>query len=1171
MMKRLLVILTLLASSLGVSFAQEYRATVQGLVTDSSQAVIPGASVTMLNVNTGISVTKTSNNLGNYRFDFVEPGTYAVASQAAGFAKSIQENVLVEALGNITLNFTLNPGRQNQSVTVSATSGAVALQFNSTSKELTVTHTELSELPIQMRSPFSAVLLDPAVLNVSGEPMMPYFMWNATEMDFGGQTSRENDVLIDGSSATIGPKGSYTPIMDDVQELVVTQMAVDSEQGHSAGGVTNMVTRAGTNALHGAASYYGVNPSLNAVTNVFTRTPSVSRSNIWGAAAGGPIKKNRLFTFGAYEGRLLSQPNTTVMTLPTAAERNGDYSQSLNVNGDLRTIYNPFSTVFDPATGTETRTPFPGNIIPSNMIDPTAAKIMSYIWKPNTTPSNIAGANNFMSTVGLETHYYNFSDRTDWNVSDKLKVFGRYAQFHTILALGDYTGMDSPAESDGMSGSMNSKNLGGNVVYTINPTTVAEVRFSYSSFADNAGVPQNIIGTKGLAGLWPNTAWYQSYLGQYGSTIYFPTITIGSNAFGVPYLWIQQPHSYTWAGKIDKTKGRHTLKAGLESRDQGAFISYPGNLAFNFSAPTTSSSSITAPISVSGDPYATFLLGAPDDGSSSGYAAPGQFSSYYYGAYVQDDFKVNRRITLNLGLRYEYESPPVDSKNQYSRLDLNATNPTLQNNPPPYTSDVVALRTQYLGASAATPPPNGQWVFNTPSQRGEFNAPGVNFAPRAGIAFRLNDKTALRAGYGRFLILNSQVQNGYIANPSFVGYSVNSTILPSQTGVPTTALSNPYPSNNPLQPPVGSAGGVNTNMGNGYGDSWGDGLRDPNYKDGALDRFNLTVERELPGKFRLEISYIQTNGKHMDSSAFWDSFQMNEANPNLYYTLQGNVLVQYPNPFYNYLTPTQFPGALRDQPTVTLWQLLQPFPQYGTLYESHVPAEGDKTRNIEIQMHRTYANGFSLLGSYIYNREQLTIWPDSDMTDGPYYYNRTPLWSEGFYPRHRVIVSTLYALPIGRGRKNLAHLNPFVDGVLGGWSASSIINITSGQPLRFGGPYVMTGDPRQGVPAGYGFNPGAFSLLPPYTPRTAPEVFPGVDGPVQWNIDAQLSKSFRIREGMKLEFRMEAYNLTNSVVWAPENWNGAGGTTYGNPTFGQKDLLQSNIGRTLQYSLRLTF
>ena len=1169
MMRHLLITIAILAACLGMAWAQDYRGKVQGIVTDSSQAVIAGAKVTLTNVNTGISVSKESSGLGSYRFDFVEPGTYTVEAVAGGFAKSVQQNVTVEAAGDLTVNFTLQPGRVSQSVTVTA--NAAALQFNTTSKDLTVTSTQLSELPFQERNPFTAALLDPAVVNVYPSAPKPYYMWQATEMDFGGQTSRQNDVLIDGSSAVIGPKGTYTPTVEGVQELVVEQVAVDAEFGHSAGGVISMATPQGTNRIHGSAFYYGINPSLDAVTNAFTRTPSVSRTNIWGGAAGGPIMKNKLFNYFDYEGRYLSTPNTITMTLPTEAERNGDYSQSLNSAGNLRVIYNPFSTVYDPTTGTATRTPFTNNQIPQNMLDPAALKMMSYIWKPNTQGVNAANADNFRSTVGVLTHYYNLSDRVDWAKGDKLRIFGRYSQFHALNSLPDYTGMNSPAENNGSGGVMLSKSFSADAVYTMNPATVIDARFGYASMNDDIAV--NNMSASAFAALWPGDTWYQPYSNQWGGKTLFPSLNIGSNSFSEQYLWFQHPHSYTASGKIVRTQGRHNLKAGLETRRQAVFASLPTNMSFNFGAATTSSTFINAPIAVSGDPYATFLLGAPDDNSFASYMTPSMASVYYYGAYVQDDFKLSRRITLNLGLRYEYESAPVDAENRYTRyLDLSTPNPTLQANPPQYTAQEIALRSQYLGAAAATPPPNGNWIFATGSNRAQFNAPGLNFAPRVGMAVRLNDKTALLAGYGRFLVLNSQVQDGLLTNSkyTYAGFAVNSSILPSQEGVPVTALAHPFPANNPLQPVLGNSLGVNTNLGNGFGDDWGDGFRDQNYKDGRMDRFNLTIQRDLPGQLRLDASFVATNGAHLDSYGWYDSFPANEANPNLYYNATSGpaMFVQYPNPFYQYLAPTQFPGSLRNQQTVPLYQLLRPYPQYKEFFLGHVPVEGDLVRNLEFRVQRRYSNGMNLLASYIYNREQSTIWPDAwDYTDGPYYYSQKAQWSEGTYPRHRAILSGIYDLPFGRGRKMMSHVNPWVDGALGGWSFSSIVNITSGWPMVFtnGNPFVMSGDPKQNLPSGYAFNLNVFQNLPAYTPFYGPRVIPGVDGPVQWNIDGRLSKSFRIREGMNLQLRVEAYNLTNTVMFQPADSN------FGDSSFGQLNTGQANIGRTIQYSLRFVF
>lgn len=1171
-MRHFLTLTLILASCLGMSLAQDGRGKVQGIVADSSQAVIAGAKVTLINVNTGVASTKESNSLGNYRFDLVEPGTYRIEAVMGGFAKSIQQNVVVQTEGDVTVNFTLQPGRVSQSVTVSA--NAVELQMNTTTKDLTVTSAQLSQLPFQERNPFTAALLDPAVVNVYPSPPKPYYMWQATEMDFGGQTSRQNDVLIDGSSATIGPKGTYTPTVEGVQEEVVEQVAVDAEYGHSAGGVISMLTPQGTNSFHGSVFYYGINPSLNAVSNAFTRTPSVSRNNIWGGSVGGPIKKNKIFNFFDYEGRRSSSPNSVIMTLPTAAERQGNYSAYVNADGTPRLIYNPYTTVVD-ANGVQTRTPFQNNTIPQNMLDPSSLKMMSYIWQPNSTPTDPSGTNNFRSTVGLATQYYNFSDRADWNKSDKLRIFGRYSQFHAFNSLPDYTGINSPAENNGSGGIMLSKGFTADGVYVMNPSTVIDVRVGYASMNDDIAVAN--MSASDFAGLWPSNTWYQAYSDQWGGKNLFPYLSIGGNTFSEQYLWFQHPHSFDISGKVVRTQGRNTLKAGLETRRQAVFASLPVNSTFNFSSNTTaySSADTNAP-KTTGDPYATFLLGAPDDGSQSYYSTPSQLSVFYYGAYAQDDFKLSRRITLNLGLRYEYESAPVDAQNRFTRyLDLSTANATLQANPPQYTAAELALRSQYLGSSATAPPPNGNFVFASSANRTQFNAPGFSLAPRAGMALRLNNKTVLNVGYGRFLVLNSQVQDGLLSNNQhmYVGYSATSTILPSQQGVPTTKLSNPFPSNNPLQPVTGNSLGANTNLGNAFGDDWGDGYRDQNYTDGRVDRFNLTIERELPGKLRADVSFIASNGRHLDSYAFWDSFPGNEANPNLYYnpTTGPALTVQYPNPFYNYLTPAQFPGGLRNQQTVPLWQLLRPYPQYGEIYLGHVPAEGDTVRNIEFRVQRNYSNGMNLLASYVYNHEQQTAWPDSDgmwsgvASDGPYYYSQKPLWIEGTYPRHRAIISGIYDLPFGHDRKMMNHADRWMDGVLGGWSVSSIANITSGKPLRLGGSYVVTGNPAQNVPAGYALNKNAFGGLPQYQEFSGPLVFAGVDGPAQWNIDGRLSKSFRIREAMNLQFRMEAYNLTNSLMYTNPD------TTVSDQAFGQLNTGQSNIGRTLQYSLRFVF
>jgi hypothetical protein len=412
-------------------FAQDYRARLQGIVTDSSEASVVGATVTLLNTGTGISVARQTGANGAYLFDNVEPGTYTVTAEFQGFSRQIQENVLVQTRADVTVNFNLKPGAVVETITVAAS--AVTLQFNTTTRELTVDRKMLMDLPVKARNPFTLALLDPAVVNRYFAERNPFFMWSSSSMDVGGNTTRKNDLLLDGAPIQVGPKGSYSPPMDAVQEFSVQQNSVDSEFGHSAGGTMSVSIKSGTNEIHGTAYYFGRNPTFNAVVNPISHTPNFIRNHIWGGTVGGPVKKNKLFTFFAYEGWRTKEPRDTLRTMPTDLQRRGDFSQTLTRTGALRTIYDPTTTVLDVANNTSIRTPFPGNVIPASRFDPTAARIMGDIWGPNGPGDDLAGSNNFKASYAWPMTNWNITNRTDWNVNDRLKVFGRYSRFKTTL------------------------------------------------------------------------------------------------------------------------------------------------------------------------------------------------------------------------------------------------------------------------------------------------------------------------------------------------------------------------------------------------------------------------------------------------------------------------------------------------------------------------------------------------------------------------------------------------------------------------------------------------------------------------------------------------------------------------------------------------------------------
>src|SRR5690349_8422716 len=368
--------LGLIALVAGIATAQESRGRVQGTVADPSQAAIANASVTLRNVNTGVESTRQADAAGHYLFDFVQPGTYSITVQAAGFSRFVQENIPVLTAGDVTVNATLTVGAVSE--TVNVTEEVSSVQFNTSTMTTTVQGVMLDNLPVLARNPFTLALLNPAVVNQYWDVAHrnPFYMWSNGGLDIGGPTGGKNEQLLDGTPLNISARGSYNLPMDAVQELTVQQNAMDSEFGFSAGGTLNLSQKSGTNEYHGTAYYFGRNPALNALANRITRDPNIVRTNTFGGAIGHPIIKNKLFNFFVYEKWKVTQPASKEQTLPTDAEKGGDFSHQLTPQGNLQTIYDPFTTQFDPATSTVTRQPFPGNIIPANRIDPAAAKLM---------------------------------------------------------------------------------------------------------------------------------------------------------------------------------------------------------------------------------------------------------------------------------------------------------------------------------------------------------------------------------------------------------------------------------------------------------------------------------------------------------------------------------------------------------------------------------------------------------------------------------------------------------------------------------------------------------------------------------------------------------------------------------------------------------------------------
>lgn len=1124
--------------------AQDVRGRVQGVVTDQTQAVVVSAAVTLVNDNTAVAATAQTSQTGQFIFDYVLPGTYTVSVEMQGFRKFVQKNVLVQARGDVTVNAQLETGSTMESITVEA--APVAVNFNTSTMALTLDTKMANNLPIIHRNPFLLVSLNPATVIRSSTEQSPFHHWAASQFDVGGNTSTKNDIILDGSPSMTSQKSSYTPPMDAVQEVNLQQNAVDAEFGHSAGGTLAVSMKSGTNEFHGTTYYLGRNPVFNALADrsiVNNPAKNLTRQHVWGGTIGNPIKKNKLFNFFSYEAWRTIEPRTAFNTLPTEAERNGDFSASRNAAGALRTIYDPYTTKVDGAT--VTRTPFAGNIIPQNRIDATSKRMLSDVWKPNNLGTGPNQLNNFTVGFANRFRYWNMSNRTDWNVSEKLKVFGRYNQFRTFTAQDDYTNGSIAQAVDGSK--RHALSFSGDAVYTLNATTVINVRGAYNSIIDSFGVPSATMKEADWEKFWPGNPWYKPYSGNWPD-IYYPGITVNqpgsSTAMGKGNYWFQEPKSYNIESKMSKNIGRHYFKVGGEYRRDNTVAVRPVTARFVFGPETTADSFNRPNTAAGGDGWATFLLGALDSRSDARSIPLQKPQVDYTGFFVHDDFKITQRLTINLGLRYEFFTAMRDPQNRLSRyLDLTNPIPEFQGaNAPVLPAAVTALRT-------AAPVYNGAWLFTDSSNRGSWNPPKNMFLPRLGLAWRIDNNTALRIGFARYAVPATLTDGlNILGSVPYPGYDAATTTLDLLQGVPRQQFADPFPQG--LVPVVGNRLGRYNNLGDTT--TW----YNQDFQPGINDRINFSLQRQLPLKILADITFFMNLGRNAPYT-----FNQNMVDPRIGFRVGNAVNQAVANPFFNLLPADKMPGRLRTQAQIPVSELLRLYPQYGDLQETLIGGRGNRYKSLQMQFQRPFANGFNFVLGYNYNRES-----NEEFYDNQDAYTRTLTWQPAPNARQRFTGAAIYELPFGKGRKYMSSAHALADGILGGWALSGLFSFNTGLYLRMPA-YLVSGDPTLDDPRSERwFDTSKIALLPAFTRRTNPLQYPKLVGPRFANIDLTLAKEFKIVERLKFELRAEAYNLVNSFTGDSPELN------VNSSNFGKIFRQRPGIyGRQLQFSGRFVF
>jgi carboxypeptidase family protein len=1217
----ILIIATLIAAPATVS-AQAYFGTVSGVLTDASGAVVEGAKVVLTDQQKGYAFNTTSDSSGRYLFRSIPPGLYLVSAEAKGFGKALSGKFKLDINDNSTTNLTLKVAGTSQSVQVTGEAQAIQTQDAETGQ--VVNRRFINDLPLIDRYVMDLTFLAPGVTEMDDQCPT-----NCTGTNFTSNGSRGStaDILSDGASITnFEPNGgitnaTYVPSPEAVEEFKVEQSNFSAEYGFSGGSVVNMVTRSGTNKFHGGA-YDFIRNQVTDANNWFNDHDGIPiaplRRNNYGGTFGGPLIKNKTFFFFDWDGTRQTTMSTTQAGVPSAAMRTGDFGEVCGANGGTFAttgpnaglcsvvqgqIYDPYSGVYNPNDGGTDRSTFipynniaaytsPGSTflpaslqlpqVPGNLIDPVAQKML------NLYPTaNIPGGSIYDNWIGSGPNYgYNdqFDIKIDHRFSQKNLMSVKYSQnWNHGTAFNCFKNFIDPCSNGPNKTTAHLFAI--NDTYTFTPTLLLNATLGFTRGAQriDAYNPQGVANPLSALG-------FPSYLGTNGF-VGAPAIFIsGGNYLSAaltsagtdPYgNYKQGQDTGQLTVTLDKVSGPHEMKFGFEGRlHQQNYIQTNAPVGiFNFDEHGSSACPNDFP-TCGGDAMATFLMGnAVSDGNGGNYYEI-QFQpateNYQYATFAQDNWKVNPKLTLNLGLRYDVSLPRTDRFNHQNWFDPNVTNPL--------NGGSISYVDQFNGPT--TLQLKGGEVFATPSQRTNYVTDWKDFQPRIGFAYQFAPKMVVRGGYGIYYGQSRSGASGVVpyGGQGFSEYTNMITTYQNQGDTQYLHLSDPYP--NGLNQPAGSSLGLLNDIGYGANGPLRIGIanRTPNEQS-----WSFGVERELPGNVVLTAQYVGKKGTHLPFSG---ANQLDILGPQIegYSQTQiGNLNTYVNNPFSSQNGgPISDPNSVMSSSQVQESQLLVPFPQFTSVSTDVQMIANSIYHGLQIVAEKRYSNGLQFLVTYTWSKSI----DDSSQADdnvtwlGSFTSLQDPNkpWLERslstFDIPNVLQFSYTYDLPFGRGRAMLGNMPRVLEAIVGGWKTNGVWRMNGGRPLAMttsdGTPLPTYGSVRPniiGTPKrnhsgdwinNYFVDPTVFQTPPPFTLGDAPRAIGEVRTPWAFNVNLSVGKEFPLREEMNLEFRVEAQNAFNHPVF------GTPDTATDDPNFGVITYT-SNTPREIQVALKFNF